>query len=133
MTQRTLEQCKGFRIRLYQEMLKKHAVGDIPYTNEYRDEVYDQFCVLGLAFNQMVEEEPEKFRWNDGEREPMFVETPSDLTPTVRSTIDLYLGLSSDDSVSLVDLNDDVEEPGTWLEMAKVILRLKYNLGEDHD
>ena len=130
MTQRTFEECRQFRTRLYQEMAKKHAAGDIPCTNEYKDGVHDQFCVLGLAFNQMVKEEPEKFCWRDGD--PLFVATPSDSTLTVRSTIDLYLGLSSDDSVRLVNLNDDVDEPGTWLEMSEIILKLGYSLGENY-
>ena len=124
MFERTFEQCKEFRVRLCEEMARRHTKGDVPCTGQYRFEE-DSFCVLGLTFNQMVKEEPEKFHWDRDM--PRYKEAefllPLDSSRRAFDEIGNYLGISTDLVDFLVSVNDSYSE---WIDMIHVILDLDY-------
>ena len=127
MSIRTLEQCKEFRARLDQEMMRRHESGELPLRYDYK--YNDKFCILGLVFNQMVEEEPEKFYWQD--RSPhVFSDIFQNTSSIVRKIIPLYLGITDEQTDYLIETNDNSNEVIDWVIMAEEISNLDYTQEE---
>ena len=132
MIERTPEQCKEFRVRLREEMVKRHVKGDVPCTGQYRFEE-DSFCALGLTFNQMVEEEPEKFYWDRDMPKYKGAEflLPLDRSRRAFEEIGNYLGISVEGMDILVSVNDkEMGRDHGWLDIAQAILDLDYTQEE---
>ena len=120
---RTLKQCKEFRARLDREMMCRHEGGELPLRYDYRDN--NKFCVMGLVFNQMVKEEPEKFYWQD--RIPhVSSDICWNITSIVKKIIPLYLGITEEQVDYLVETNDNSNEVIDWVIMAEEISNFGY-------
>ena len=127
--------CRKNRSKLVNAMLKRD---DNPCREVYkrRNCGIDQFCTLGLAFELVVKEFPDKFRWykmcfqsfypvskinykgKDGE----FSTAPA------HYAIEKWLGLSIESAVHIANENDNSEgvELVTWGHMAQVVLGCPY-------